>query len=99
MAGPTYSLATLGTSTQQLVHGALKTLQVPDTDQSGSAVRDAIPAAAGNGAVGGINYGAGYTMRTGTHVLCKNPDGSQSYYKIDSELSRPGALVLRPIGS
>lgn len=33
-------------------------------------------------------------MRTGAQILCLNPDGSQSYYTVDAERSRPGALVL-----
>lgn len=36
-------------------------------------------------------------MRNGTPILCKNPDGSQSWYKIDAERSRPGAIVLRAV--
>jgi len=36
-------------------------------------------------------------MRTGTQVLCKNPDGSQSRYVIDAERSLPGAVVLKRV--
>lgn len=36
-------------------------------------------------------------MALNTQILCKNPDGSQSYYTIDPERSRPGALVLQPV--
>ena len=36
-------------------------------------------------------------MRNGTPILCKNPDGSQSWYTIDAERSLPGALVLRAV--
>ena len=36
-------------------------------------------------------------MRNGTPVLCKNPDGSQSWYTLDAERSRPGAIVLRAV--
>jgi len=38
------------------------------------------------------------TMTRGGYVLCKNPDGSQSYYKIDAERSIPGvSLVMIPV--
>ena len=33
-------------------------------------------------------------MRTGVQVLCKNPDGSQSYYTFDAERSLPGGPVV-----
>ena len=36
-------------------------------------------------------------MRNGTPVLCKNLDGSQSYYTIDAERSLPGAVVLKAV--
>lgn len=32
----------------------------------------------------------------GTAMLCKNPDGSQSYYTLDAERSTPTKPVLRP---
>lgn len=38
-----------------------------------------------------------YAMQTGTQILCKNPDGSQSYYTIDAERSLPGAVVLKAV--
>lgn len=31
---------------------------------------------------------------TGAAVLCKRPDGSTGYFRIDAERSRPGAPVL-----
>ena len=40
----------------------------------------------------------GYAMRNNTQVLCKNPDGSQTYYTIDSERSTPNNLVMKPVG-
>ena len=36
-------------------------------------------------------------MAHGTQILCKNQDGSQSWYTIDAERSRPGAIVLRAV--
>ena len=37
-------------------------------------------------------------MMTNDYILCKNPDGSQSYYVIDAERSIPGvSLVMRPV--
>ena len=36
-------------------------------------------------------------MAQGTQVLCKNPDGSQSWYTIDAERSLPGAVVLKAV--
>ena len=38
------------------------------------------------------------SMQTGTQVLCKNPDGSQSWYVIDAERSIPGVQrVMRAV--
>ena len=37
------------------------------------------------------------SMRLNTQILCKNPDGSQSYYTIDAERSLPGALVMKAV--
>jgi hypothetical protein len=37
------------------------------------------------------------SMQTGTHILCKNPDGSRSYYTLDAERSTPSNPVLRPV--
>lgn len=36
-------------------------------------------------------------MSTGAQILCKNPDGSQSWYTIDAERSLPGAVVLKEV--
>ena len=37
-------------------------------------------------------------MRNNTQLLCKNPDGSQTYYTIDAERSTPNNLVMKPVG-
>ena len=36
-------------------------------------------------------------MSTGAQVLCKNPDGSQSWYTLDAERSTPAQVVLKPV--
>lgn len=36
-------------------------------------------------------------MQNRTPILCKNPDGSQSWYTINSERSLPGAIVLKAV--
>ena len=36
-------------------------------------------------------------MAQNTQILCKNPDGSQSYYTLDAERSLPGAVVLKAV--
>lgn len=36
-------------------------------------------------------------MQNNTQVLCKNPDGSESWYTIDAERSLPGAVVLKAV--
>jgi len=33
----------------------------------------------------------------GTQMLCKNPDGSQSWYTLDAERSTPGNPVLKAV--
>ena len=37
------------------------------------------------------------SMQLNTQILCKNPDGSQSWYTIDAERSLPGALVMKAV--
>jgi len=37
------------------------------------------------------------SMAGNNQVLCKNPDGSQSYYTIDASRSSPGNVVLLAI--
>ena len=48
-----------------------------------------------------LNSGAGSqqnAMQDNDYILCKNPDGSQSYYTIDAERSIPGvSLIMRPV--
>ena len=66
----------------------LKAIQVGDTTLAGSSdvLGTTAPAQGGN-------------MSANNYVLCKNPDGSQSYYAIDAERSVPGvSLVMRPVG-
>jgi hypothetical protein len=41
--------------------------------------------------------GLANAAQTGTQMLCKNADGSQSWYVYDTDLSRPGKPVLRPV--
>lgn len=38
--------------------------------------------------------GMALAMRQGTQMLCKNPDGSQSWYTLDAERSTPDKPVL-----
>lgn len=45
----------------------------------------------------GLIGGQQGAMQTNAQVLCKNPDGSQSYYTIDAERSLPGAVVLKAV--
>ena len=62
-----------------------KTITVGDKDLGG----DAINASAAS------QQGA---MQDNDYILCKNPDGSQSYYRIDAERSIPGvSLVMIPV--
>jgi hypothetical protein len=68
---------------------AAKVLDVPDAD------------AASNSLAGNVNFGFAQAgnMARGNQVLCKNPDGSQSWYVIDAERSVPGvSLIMRPVG-
>lgn len=67
-----------------------KTVQVGDADIAANAV------AQGNVNFVGAQQGA---MQRNDYILCKNPDGSQSYYTIDAERSIPGvSLVMKPVG-
>lgn len=36
-------------------------------------------------------------MQNCTPILCKNPDGSQSWYTLDAERSTPSNVVLKPV--
>jgi hypothetical protein len=37
-------------------------------------------------------------MRLGSQILCKNPDGSQTWHTIDNERSTPSNLVMKAVG-
>jgi hypothetical protein len=57
--------------------------------------------AAGNALNGNANFGFAQAgnMQRGNQILCKNLDGSQSWYTIDAERSVPGGeLVMKPVG-
>ena len=63
-------------------------IRVGDLDAAGNAL---------NSLAGAVGAQQGSMMR-GNQILCKNPDGSQSYYVIDAERSIPGvSLVMRPV--
>lgn len=65
-----------------------KTVQVGDLDAAGNALNASTDVGAQQG-----------VMQRGNQILCKNPDGSQTWYTIDAERSIPGAsLVMRPVG-
>lgn len=49
------------------------------------------------GDTAGLTASQQRVMRSNTPVLCKNPDGSQTYYTVDAERSTPNAVVLRPV--
>lgn len=61
------------------------------------------PVIAPDSAAGGINAAIGQwggpqgAMQSGKQVLCKNADGSQSWYTYDAERSTPGNLVLKAV--
>ena len=61
------------------------------------------PITAPDSAAEGINAAIGqwggpqYAMQTGAQILCKNADGSQSWYTYDAERSTPGNLVLKAV--
>ena len=76
----TYSLSLTGINANTRYTPA--TLKVSDTDAAGNRIDSVAAAQAG-------------VMSRGNQVLCKNPDGSQSYYTIDPVRSIPGvSLVL-----
>lgn len=61
---------------------------------------DAAPSPVQNVVIGDSGAQAGSqanAMQLGTQVLCKNPDGSQSWYTFDAERSTPAKPVLRPV--
>ena len=61
------------------------------------------PVTVGDSGAEGINAAIGQwsgcqqTMMQGGQVLCKNADGSQSWYTYDAERSTPGNLVLKAV--
>jgi hypothetical protein len=69
-------------------YNAVKTVQVGDADAAGNAL---------NAVADGLSQQG--VMQRGNQILCKNPDGSQSWYTIDAERSVPGGpLVMRAVG-
>ncbi len=63
------------------------TVRVGDTDAAGNSLNS----------ISDGKAQAGSTMR-GNQILCKNPDGSQSWYTIDAERSISGvSLVMRAV--
>lgn len=69
-------------------YNAPATVRVGDLDAAGNALNS----------IGDANAQQG-SMARGNQILCKNPDGSQSYYVIDAERSIPGvSIVMRPVG-
>ena len=68
-------------------YNTAKIVQVGDLDAAGNALN----------ALGATGAQQG-SMARGNQILCKNPDGSQTYYTIDAERSIPGvSLVMRPV--
>ena len=57
------------------------TIRVGDVDLGGDNVNGTAAAQAGN-------------MQDGDYILCKQPDGSQAYYRIDAERSIPGVSLV-----
>ena len=65
-----------------------KTVQIGDLDAAGNALNSSTSVGAQQG-----------SAQRGSQILCKNPDGSQSWYTIDAERTIPGvSLVMRPVG-
>ena len=79
----TYSLAITGLRSQQAF--GTKTVILPDSAAQG--------VSAGNNALGA----AGVAARTGAQALCKNRDGSFSWYTVDAERSTPANPVLKAV--
>ena len=77
----TYSQSITGISAGAR-YNAPATIRVGDLDITGDVVLNYAPNIQGNCSDNG-------------YILCKNPDGSQSYYRIDAERTIPGvSLVL-----
>ena len=49
------------------------------------------------GDTAGLIGGQQLAMAQGTQILCKNPDGSQSWYTIDAERSSATDVVLKAV--
>jgi hypothetical protein len=49
------------------------------------------------GDVAGLVGSQQLAMQQNTRVLCKNPDGSQTYYTIDAERSTPANIVMKAV--
>ena len=80
----TYSQRLTGPSANYR-YNAPKTIQVGDTDIAGNVVGNSPQAQQGS-------------MMRGDQILCKGPDGAQSYHVIDAERSIPGvSVVLRKV--
>ena len=80
----TYSLAATGLRADYKY--AAKPVTAPDSAAIGL-----------SGSDGGRFGVAAYTMLTGAQVLCKNADGSQSWYTYDAERSTPSNIVLKAV--
>ena len=63
-------------------YNAPATIQVGDSDINGNVTQKWAPDIAG-----------ALTSRN-NYILCKNPDGSQSYYRIDAERTIPGVSLV-----
>jgi hypothetical protein len=86
----TYSQSLTGANLNDYPFAPVNT-SIPDTGLSGNVVaRPALP----NQTSGAMQQ----AMCRNDYLLCKNPDGSQSYYVLVPELSTPGNPVLRPVG-
>jgi hypothetical protein len=84
----TYSQSVTGINAGARYNTA-KTIQVGDLDAAGNDVSGC------NAGCVGAQQGS---MSRGNQILCKNPDGSQSYYTIDAERTIPGvSVVMRPV--
>lgn len=82
----TYSQSLTGVAAGARYNAPL-TVRVGDLDAAGNALNSAIDAGAQQG-----------SMSRGNQILCKNPDGSQSWYIMDAERSIPGvSLVMRRV--
>ncbi len=80
----TYSLAATGLRADYKF--AAKPVTAPDSAASGLQSSD-----------GGRFGAAAYTMKNGAQMLCKNADGSQSWYTYDAERSTPQNIVLKAV--